>query len=184
MFKNNFLAFLLFIFFILHSNANEKELIISKLNSLESLKFAFKQKINDQLEQGICLLEFPGKLKCEYSDIGRKELIINKNKLAITKKKYNNTYHYPISESPFINILYKKELLKMIYEGKLIEKDGFIKLIYINKNKIIVLFDSKNYDLKGWEILDDFNNKIVFNLDILSKNIIFDKDTFKIPEIN
>ena len=59
-----------------------------------------------------------------------------------------------------------------------------IKLIYISDNEIKVFFDKKSLDLKGWEIKDQFNNKISFFLKIVAKNDIFEKGTFKIPEIN
>ena len=62
--------------------------------------------------------------------------------------------------------------------------DQIIKLIYISDNEITVFFDKKSLDLKGWEIKDQFNNKINFFLKIVAKNDIFEKGTFKIPEIN
>ena len=40
----------------------------------------FDQIINDKTEKGSCLLEFPGKLKCDYFDDKKKELIINNKK--------------------------------------------------------------------------------------------------------
>ena len=74
-------------------------------------------------------------VKCDYFDDKKKELIINKKKLAITQKRYNKTYYYPISESPFLNILYKDKLLKIIQSGKLELSDQIIKLIYLDDNK-------------------------------------------------
>tara|TARA_B100000965_G_scaffold2272_1_gene1793 strand:+ start:204 stop:455 length:252 start_codon:yes stop_codon:yes gene_type:complete len=82
-------------------SANQKDQIITQLNNLNSLEFTFKQLVNEKLEEGSCLLEFPGKLKCEYFDSKQKELIINDKRLAITQKRYNKTYYYPISKSPF-----------------------------------------------------------------------------------
>ena len=82
--------FKIFIFFILLStnlSASEKDQIITQLNNLNSLEFTFDQIINDKTEKGSCLLEFPGKLKCDYFDDKKKELIINKKRLAITQKR-------------------------------------------------------------------------------------------------
>ena len=59
-----------------------------------------------------------------------------------------------------------------------------IKLAYIGDNEITVFFDKKNLDLKGWEIKDQFNNNISFSLNIVAKNDVFKKGTFKVPEIN
>ena len=179
--------FKIFIFFILVStnlSANEKDKIVAQLNNLNSLEFTFDQMVNDKTEKGSCLLEFPGKLKCDYFDDKKKELIINKKKLAITQKRYNKTYFYPISNSPFLNILYKDKLLEIVRSGEVELSDQIIKLVYLDNNEITVFFDKKTLDLKGWQIIDQYNNIINFSLNIVSKNDVFKKGTFKIPEIN
>jgi outer membrane lipoprotein-sorting protein len=179
--------FKIFIFFILLSSnlsASEKDQIIAKLNNINSLEFTFDQIINDKTEKGSCLLEFPGKLKCDYFDDKKKELIINKKRLAITQKRYNKTYYYPISQSPFLNILYKDKLLEIIKSGKLDLSDQIITLVYLGENEITVFFDKKTLDLKGWQIIDQYNNNINFSLKIVAKNDVFKKGTFKIPEMN
>ena len=165
-------------------SASEKDQIINQLNSLNSLEFTFNQIINNKTEKGSCLLEFPGKLKCDYFDDKKKELIINTKRLAITQKRYNKTYYYPISKSPFLNILYKDKLLKIVQSGELELSEQMIKLIYQGDNEITVLFDRKTLDLKGWQIIDQYNNNINFTLNIIAKNDVFKKETFKIPEIN
>ena len=99
------LAVVIFILFSFNLFASEKNQIIAKLSDLDSLEFTFNQLINEKIEKGSCLLEFPGKLKCEYFDSKRKEIVINNKKMAITQKKYNKTYLYPMSKSPFLNIL-------------------------------------------------------------------------------
>ncbi len=173
--------FLLFPFSLI---ANEKTKIMNQLKILNSLEFTFSQIINDKTEQGSCLLEFPGKLKCEYFDDKRKELVINKKKLAITQKRYNKTYYYPIARSPFLNILYKDKLLEIVQSGELEINDQIIKLIYFGDNKITVFFDKKSLDLRGWEIKDQYNNNIIFSLNIVAKNDVFKKGTFKVPKID
>ncbi len=164
--------------------ANEKDQIVAQLSNLNSLEFTFDQLINEKTEKGSCLLEFPGKLKCNYFDDKEKELVINNKRLAITQKKYNKTYYYPVSKSPFLNILYKDKLLEIIRSGELELADQIIKLVYFGDNEITVFFDKKNLDLKGWKIKDQYNNKINFSLNIIAKNDVFKKGTFKIPEIN
>ena len=164
--------------------ANEKDQIIAQLNSLNSLEFTFDQLINEKTEKGSCLLEFPGKLKCNYFDDKKKELVINNKRLAITQKRYNKTYHYPISKSQFLNILYKDKLLAIVQSGELELTDEIIKLVFFGDNEITSFFDKKNLDLKGWEIKDQYNNNINFSLKIVAKNDVFKKGTFKLPEIN
>ena len=179
-------TFLFSVFILLSTNlsANDKDQIITRLNNLNSLEFTFDQLINENTEKGSCLLEFPGKLKCNYFDNKEKELVINNKRLAITQKRYNKTYHYPISKSPFLNILYKDKLLEIIKSGKLELADQIIKLVYLGDNEITVFFDKKNLDLKGWQIIDQYNNNINFSLNIVAKNDVFKKGTFKVPEIN
>ena len=179
-----FKLFLIFFFLSANLFASEKDQIIIQLKNLNSLEFTFNQLINDKTEKGSCLLEFPGKLKCDYFDDKEKELIINNKRLAITQKKYNKTYYYPISKSPFLNILYKDKLLEIVQLGELELEDQMIRLNYSSENQVSVLFDRKNLDLKGWEIIDQYNNNINFTLNVVAKNDVYKKDTFKIPEIN
>ena len=175
---------IIFILLSVNLSANEKDQIVTRLNNLNSLEFTFDQMVNDKTEKGSCLLEFPGKLKCNYFDDKKKELIINKKKLAITQKRYNKTYYYPISKSPFLNILYKDKLLAIVQSGELELTDEIIKLVYFGDNETTVFFDKKNLDLKGWEIKDQYNNNINFSLNIIAKNDVFKKGTFKIPKMN
>ena len=183
----NVTFFKIFIFFILLSanlSANEKDQIVVQLDNLNSLEFTFEQIINDKTEKGSCLLEFPGNLKCDYFDDKKKELIVSKKRLAITQKRYNKTYYFPISKSPFLNILYKDKLLEIVKSGKLELSNQIIKLNYLSENEITVFFDKKTLDLKGWQIIDQYNNNINFSLNIVAKNEVFKKGTFKIPEMN
>ena len=184
MFSKKFFLVLFIILFSSNLSASQKDQIVDLLNKLNSLEFTFNQMVNEKIENGSCLLEFPGKLKCEYFDKKQKELVINNKRLAITQKRYNKTYHYPISKSPFLNILYKDKLLEIIELGKLELTEKIIKLIYLGNEDITIFFDRKNLELKGWQIIDQYNNNISFTLNIVSKNDIFKKGTFKIPEIN
>ena len=184
MFFKQILLVSIFILFSLNLSANEKDQIIKQLKNLNSLEFTFTQLINEKIEKGSCLLNFPGKLKCVYFDDNEKELIINNKRLAITQKRYNKTYQYPIAKSPFLNILYKDKILEIIKTGELQLSKHIIKLIYSDENEITIFFDRKNFNLKGWEIIDQYNNNINFSLNIVSKNDIYQKGTFKIPTIN
>ena len=183
-FKKIFFVLLIYLFTTFELLSNEKTKIIDQLNNLSSIEFTFNQLINNKEEKGNCLLVFPGKLKCEYFDDKKKELVINNKRLAITQKRYKKTYFYPISKSPFLNILYKKKLLEIVKSGEIKLTNNTIKLIYLNESKITVFFDRKTLDLKGWNITDQYNNNINFSLNIIAKNDVFKKETFKIPEIN
>ena len=183
-FFKNAVIVLVFFFSSINLSANEKDQIINQLNNLNSLEFTFNQMINEKTEKGSCLLEFPGKLKCNYFDEKEKELVINNKRLAITQKRYNKTYYYPISKSPFLKILYKDKLSEIVRYGELESTEQMIKLIYLGNDEITILFDKKTLDLKGWQIVDQYNNNINFSLNIVARNDVFKKSTFKLPEIN
>ena len=80
--------------------------------------------------------------------------------------------------------MYKEKLLEIVKAGEIEKENQIIKLTYLDENEINVLFDRKTLDLKGWKIIDQYNNNINFSLNIVSRNDIYQKGTFKIPEIN
>ena len=59
-----------------------------------------------------------------------------------------------------------------------------MKYFNTESQKIIIMFDKKNFDLLGWQIDDQFNKNIKFSISINSRNNFIDKDTFKIPTFN
>ena len=79
--------------------------------------------------------------------------------------------------------MYKEKLLEIVKAGEIEKENQIIKLTYLDENEINVLFDIKTLDLKGWKIIDQYNNNIDFSLNIVSKNDIYRKGTFKIPEM-
>ena len=177
---------LLFVCFFQNALAYEKDLIINNLKNINSIKFNFTQKTNGINEKGQCLLMFPNKLKCEYEDKNLKVLTINRNRLAITQKRYEKTYYYPLSKSPFIEILNKNSLIELIKNSSL-KKEKEKLNIHINNEsnqKFIIIFDKENFDLAGWLIKDQFNNDIEFSIRIIEKNIKIKLGTFDISDVN
>ena len=91
---------------------------------------------------------------------------------------------------PFSKMRISKDSIS--FYGKIVSADAneFISydydllINYFGDNEITVFFDKKNLDLKGWEIKDQYNNNINFSLNIVAKNDVFRKGTFKVPEIN
>ena len=71
MYKYLILFFLLF--FLINSNANNKEKIITNLNNTQNLNFEFEQNINGKIEKGNCVIEYPKKIYCEY-DLSNKKI--------------------------------------------------------------------------------------------------------------
>ena len=171
------------IFLILtHSSVNEKSKIINKLNDIDNIQFEFTQTTNENIEKGKCILVFPSKLKCDYKDKNKKELIVNKKMMAITQKRYGKTLFYPLSKSTFINILSKNELIKIINESSTII-DNYINIVFIDKNNIktLIKFDKKKFLLAGWTSSDQYNNQIVFEIEITSVNQMINNNVFTLP---
>ena len=160
-------------------------MIINKLLKIDNLTFSFKQITNNKTETGTCFLVFDNKLKCNYLDKNQKEIIINNKTLVIMQKRYDKIYFYPISKSPLVKILNKKSLIKLIRNSN-VELNDNIDMIYLDENKknITVSFQKENYDLIGWEVEDQFQNKNFFSLKVQNTNTKINENLFKIPSIN
>ena len=176
------IIFLSFYFFFTNSVAADKYKIINKLNSLDNIQFNFTQKTNEKVEKGKCILAFPSKLKCIYEDKNKKELIINKKMMAITQKRYEKTLFYPLSKSNFINILSKNELIKIINKSD-ITTDDYLNIVLINEqnSKTLIRFNKNDFLLAGWVSLDQYNNKVIFEIEIYSINEMIDDKIFTLP---
>ena len=164
------------------ANANEKSKIINKLKNIDNIQFKFIQRTNEKVQKGKCILAFPNKLKCDYEDKNKKELIINKKTMAITQKRYEKTLFYPLSKSTFINILGKNELIKIINESNTII-DDYVNIVFIDSNnyKTLIRFDKEDFLLAGWVSSDQYNNQIIFEIEIISTNQMVDDKIFNLP---
>ena len=102
--------------------------------------------------------------------------------MAITQKRYGKTLFYPLSKSAFINILNKNDLIRVIYESDIII-DNYVNIVFIDKNnyKTLIRFDKKTYLLAGWVSSDQYNNKIIFEIKILSINQNLNDNIFILP---
>ena len=177
------IIFLSFYLLFTNSVAADKSKIINKLNSLDNIQFNFTQKTNERVEKGKCMLAFPSKLKCIYEDKNEKELIINKKMMAITQKRYGKTLFYPLSKSNFINILSKNELIKIINESN-ITTDDYLNIVLINEqnSKTLIRFNKNDFLLAGWVSSDQYNNEVIFEIEITSTNQMVDDKIFALPE--
>ena len=166
-------------------HANKRKFIIDQINHIENITFDFKQITNEKMEFGTCYLVFDNKLSCDYEDSVQKRILINGNILVVQKRKYNKNYFYPLSNSAFIEIFNKSNLLNLVKNADLQLKNN-IELTFIGKNKekVIIFFEAETYDLVGWRVVDQLKNIINFSIDIKYKNSEIDPKIFKIPSIN
>ena len=72
-----YLTILFNFLFNFNVNASIKKKIITNFENTQNLSFEFKQHINDQIETGNCIIEYPRKIYCEYNNLNKK-LCFNK----------------------------------------------------------------------------------------------------------
>ena len=91
----NFLLILIIILFTTQLKANNKQNIINNLKNTKNINFEFEQNINQKIEKGNCIVEYPKKIFCEYSGKNNKILVSNsyknKNKLLSLSTRKNSS---------------------------------------------------------------------------------------------
>tara|TARA_B100000242_G_scaffold227809_1_gene168134 strand:- start:193 stop:741 length:549 start_codon:yes stop_codon:yes gene_type:complete len=182
MFKFYFILF--FLILITNLNADNKQKIIENLKNTKNLDFKFEQNINGKIEIGICTIEYPKKIYCEYDKSNNKILVSNGKSLVI--KTRTSYYRYPLDKTPLNLILDKNILIEKIYnlDERLIDGNLINYSINENDNTINVFFDSKTFDLIGWQNTDHYQNFNITFLSSIRKNRIISKNLFKIPTQN
>ena len=179
--KNIFSFLIIFFFFANQSSASIKKNIIKKLNFIENVSFNFEQNINDKIEKGKCILQYPKKIFCEYDLSNKKILVSNGSSFVI--KTISSYYIYPLKKTPLDLILDKKFLLDKISKSESYYSDKNIIAFrfFKNENEINLFFDKKTLNLKGWQTVDLYQNlNIVFLSSILINQKIETKK-FELP---
>jgi outer membrane lipoprotein-sorting protein len=166
------------------ASANNKENIIKNLKETENINFDFEQNINEKIEKGNCVIEYPKKIFCEYSGSNNKILVSNGNSLVI--KTNTSYYRYPLDKTPLNFILDKNYLINKIYNlEERVMDDSFINYkINENVNEINVFFDNQSFNLIGWQTKDVYQNFNITFLSSVKKNEPVNKKIFKLPSRN
>jgi outer membrane lipoprotein-sorting protein len=177
--------FIIYIFLILISNANasNKDKIIENLQNTKNLNFNFEQNINGKVEFGNCTIKYPKKIFCKYQK-NNKILVSNGKSLVI--KTITSFYRYPLNKTPLNSILDKNFLINKIFNLKenVLDKTYINFEIVDNDNKINIFFDSKTFNLVGWQTKDIYQNINVTYLSSIKINQQVDKNLFKLPTQN
>ena len=177
--------FILFFFFSINASlANKKENIINNLKETKNINFDFEQNINDKIEKGNCVIEYPKKIFCEYSVKNNKILVSNGSSLVI---KTNTSYYlYPLDKTPLNFILDKNYLINKIYnlEERVIDGSFVNYKINENGNEISVFFDNQSFNLIGWQTKDVYQNLNITFISSVKKNELINKNIFKLPSQN
>ena len=179
-----YLSIIIFFFLINTSIANNKENIINNLKETKNINFDFEQNINEKIEKGNCVIEYPKKIFCEYSGKNNKILVSNGNSLVVkTRASY---YLYPLEKTPLNFILDKNYLINKIYNLKeRVVDESFINFkINENSSEINIFFDNQSFNLIGWQIKDIYQNLNITFLSSVKKNELINKNIFKLPSQN
>ena len=151
---------LLFLSFYLPANSSSKDEIILQMKLTNNLSFNFIQTINDESEEGKCIIEYPKKIFCEYSNPSKKKLVSNGKSLVIKTSNKGSYYRYPLSKTPLEFLLDKEYLISKIeeLEPRDIDKKYLNFKIFENNNEINIFFDKKTSNLVGWQTEDIYSN--------------------------
>ena len=180
----------LIVFFILNfynpvfSSAKEK--IISQMRLTNNLSFNFTQTINNNNENGKCIIKYPKKIWCEYNNSNKKVIVSNGKSLVIKTKNKTGYYFYPLNRTP-LNLLLDKDYL--ISKMKVLEPrevdSKYLNFKFIeNNSEINVFFDKKNLNLIGWQTEDIYKNLTITFISSVKINQKINYKIFILPKNN
>ena len=178
------ISIILFFVLTINSSATVNEKIIENLRNIENLDFKFEQNINGKIENGICTIEYPKKIFCEYARSNNKVMVSNGSSLVV--KTISSYYRYPLDKTPLNLILDKNFLIKKINssKGRIIDKKLINFSIFENNNQISIFFNKETFDLVGWQNTDMYQNFNITFLSSIRKNRVLPKNLFKLPSQN
>ena len=179
---------ILIIFFILNfynvALSSIKEKIINKMHLTNNLSFNFIQTIEDQTENGKCVIKYPKKIFCEYQNSNKKIVISDGKSLVVKNKSSKNFYIYPLNKTPLEFLLDKEYLISKIsvLEPREID-DKYLNFKIVGNNKEInIFFDKKNLNLIGWQTEDFYQNLTVTFISSIKINQKINDKIFILPE--
>ena len=174
---------IIFLIFCSNTKADNKQNIIENLQNIENLNFKFEQNINGKIENGICTIEYPKKIYCEYFK-NNKILVSNGKSLVI--KTNTSFYRYSLKKTPLNLILDKDFLIEKIHilNENVIDNNLLDFTIIENDNEINIFFDNESFNLVGWKTKDIYQNTNITYLSSIETNKEINKNLFRIPSQN
>ena len=179
---------IIFLLFNLLNTAHAalKDDIILNLEKTNNLSFNFKQTIDEKIEEGNCIIEYPKKIYCSYNNLNKKIMVSDGKSLIIKNQINNSYYYYPLKKTPLNLILDKKYLIDQIkkLEGRIVDNKYFNFTLINNNNKINIFFDKQTLNLVGWQTEDIYQNLVITFIYKIKLNQKIDKNIFKLPQMN
>tara|TARA_Y100001958_G_C21144597_1_gene482328 strand:+ start:414 stop:974 length:561 start_codon:yes stop_codon:yes gene_type:complete len=184
---NKFLLYNFFFVILSFSvEASIKKNIINKLKEVNNLTFEFEQNINEKIEKGSCIIEYPKKIYCTYKNKNKKILVSNGKNLVIKNQISNQFYIYPIEKTPLNLILDKNYLIEKmsIVKSDFVDKKFYRFKFEEGDNVVNIFFDKKSFNLIGWQNVDIYQNLVVTYMYNIQTNTKIKKGQFNLPTQN
>ena len=180
------IIFLLIININAFVEASIKDEIILNFKKIDNLSFNFKQTIDENTEEGNCIIQYPKKIYCNYDNFKKKIIVSNGKSLVIKNQTTNQYFRYPLDRTPMKLILNKNYLIEQMQklDGKMIDDKYFKFLIKNEESEINIFFDKNSYDLTGWQTKDIYQNLVITFIYNIEKNKNIDQKFFRLPEMN
>ena len=177
------IIFILIININTFAEASIKDEIILNFKKINNLSFNFKQNINEKIEEGNCIIQYPKKIYCNYDNFKKKIIVSNGKSLVIKNRASKQYFIYPLDKTPMELILNKNYLIEQMQklDGKIIDDKYFTFSIENKGSKINIFFDKNSYDLMGWQTEDIYQNLVITFVYNIEKNKNIDQKFFKLP---
>jgi len=171
--------------FNINAKASIKDEIIFSFKKIKNISFNFKQTIDEEIEEGSCIIKYPKKIFCSYDNSKKKIIVSNGKSLVIKNQTTNQSFIYPLKKTPLNLILDKEFLLNQIIKSDVrLVDDKYYNFIIKNKDhKINIFFDKISYELIGWQTEDLYQNLVITFIYNVKKNKNIDNKLFKLPKL-
>ena len=170
---------------------NEKlllKIIEDQWNEVNTMSGSFIQYNSDEtMSYGNFYLSKPFKSKFIYQD-NNETIVTTETLIVLLDEEGFKIDSYPLLNSPIKNLLVNEVDFENLNANiKLNEKNNYYQ-IYLSeldkKGAAIFSFDKDSFDLKKWEIIDEFNQSTVLEFTKIKKNISIGPETYKIKYKN
>ena len=180
------IIFFLILNFYNQTQASINDKIILRLTQTNNLSFYFEQSINEENENGNCIIKYPKKIYCEYKNKNKKIIVSNGKSLVIKIRNSGNFYIYPLKKTPLYFLLDKNYLIQKINKLKPREiENKYINFkILENNSEINIFFDKKTFNLIGWQTEDIYQNLTITFISLVKINQEINDDIFILPKID
>ena len=178
------IIFFLILNFYNQAQASINDKIILRLTQTNNLSFYFEQSINEENENGNCIIKYPKKIYCEYKNKNKKIIVSNGKSLVIKIRNSGNFYIYPLKKTPLYFLLDKNYLIQKINKLKPREiENKYINFkILENNSEINIFFDKKTFNLIGWQTEDIYQNLTITFISLVKINQEINDDIFILPK--